>query len=231
MKKTLAIIVALILVLSAGFSVFAAPGSFMQSPSRNKAPILIEYTNSSHDCFAELFITAYADRHELDDASRLLMEEAYSSIAKTNDLGTICPDLNKIAADLGIASTDLLVSDLFDIDYMSCEDHNLHGKFTIKLAAETLSKFVALMQRVGDSWVIVDSAKLEGEYLTFEAQDLTTYAIVINGHGMVLPEDPSEPGVDVPVTGGVASNIFFVTALVSLAGFAVVLVALKKKAK
>lgn len=230
MKKTLALIVALLLVFSAGITAFAAPGSFMQSPSRNKAPILVEYTNASHDCFAQLFITAYGDRHNLDDASKLLMEEAYSSIAKTNDLGTLCADLNKIAADLGITSTDLLVSDLFDIDYNSCEDHNLHGKFTIKLTAETLSKYVALMQRVGDSWVIVDSAKLEGDYLTFESQDLTTYAIVVNGQGMILPDDGGEEG-DFPETGGIASNVFFVTALVSLAGFAVVLVALKKKAK
>ncbi len=229
MKKTLALIISLVLILSAAISVYAAPGVFLQSPSRNKAPILVEFTNTSHDCFANLFITAFADRHNLDDASRVLMEEAYSSIAGCSDLGDLCAELHNIAATNGIASTDLAVSDLFDIDYLSCEDHENHGKFSIKLTAETLEKYIALMQRVGDTWVVVDSAKLEGEYLTFETDDLSTYAIVVNTQGMNLPE--SDPEGDFPVTGGTAMNILLVLSLASAAGLGVVLFKLRKKAK
>lgn len=229
MKKTLALILTLVLVLSASLTVYAAPGSFFQSPSKNKAPILVEFTNTSPDCFAKLYITAYADRLNLDEESRLLMEEAYSSIATTSDLGQICADLNQIAADLGLSTEALTVADLFDIDYTDCDIHSSHGAFTIKLTAETLEKYVALMQRVGDEWIVVENARIEGEYLIFESDVLSTYAIVLNADSIV--EDGGDGGGDFPITGGVASNVFFALALVSAAGLTVVLLKLRKKAK
>lgn len=230
MKKTLALIISLVLILSAGLTAYAAPGAFVQSPSRNKAPILVDFTNTSLDCFAELFITAYADRHNLDEASRLLMEEAYTSIAESGDLGDLCAELHNAAANKGVSSADLAVSDLFDIDYLNCEGHENHGKFTIKLTTETIEKFITLMQRVGDEWVVVESAVIEGEYLTFEADKLSTYAIVVNAQGMNIPDDGTEGG-DFPVTGGTATNVFLAVSVLSAAGLAVVLLKLRKKAK
>ena len=58
MKKILCVLVALIMVMGLSVSAFAAPGAFVESPSNNKAPELIEGKNESEDCDARLIITA-----------------------------------------------------------------------------------------------------------------------------------------------------------------------------
>ncbi|MGN0691565.1 MAG: hypothetical protein ACI4K7_04360, partial [Oscillospiraceae bacterium] len=80
MKKVMAICLTLVMVMSLGIAAFAAPGSFISSPSMNKAPVLISYENESSDCTAKLILTAYADRKTLPENLCAMIEKAYDMI-------------------------------------------------------------------------------------------------------------------------------------------------------
>ena len=67
MKKFLAFCLALIMTFLLGTVAFAAPGSFVQSPSRNDGPTLVEGDNESADCEADLVVTPYKDRKDLPE--------------------------------------------------------------------------------------------------------------------------------------------------------------------
>ena len=60
MKKAFTIVLSIIFVLSLGVYAFAAPGAFLESPSRNPAPTLIDAI-LPEDCTAKIIITSYAD--------------------------------------------------------------------------------------------------------------------------------------------------------------------------
>ena len=115
MKKVVAICLMMVMVLSMSVNVFAAPGGFVSSPSGNPAPEVVIFAPSDDDCKGRLVVTAYGDRHDLSEALREMLEKAYDSIVNSDDLTKLNAELAKIAADRNIASTDLAVSDLFDI--------------------------------------------------------------------------------------------------------------------
>lgn len=220
MKKVLASIFAIVLALTVTVTAIAAPGGFVSSPSGNKAPSLIDGKNTDEDCPAELEITPYADRDDLDDETQKEFEEAYKSIAENDDLTKISDDLGKIADDKDISPSNLAVSDLFDISYTSCDDHDDHGAFDITLDPEVLDGFVALMRFEDGEWVVVDNAKVDGDHLKFTTEVLGQFAIVVNtGSG----------SGDAPQTNDTFPWVYIVLMAVSAIGLVVVAVMLKKK--
>lgn len=221
MKKVISLTLALALLMSLCLSAMAAPGSFIVSPSGQTTPILVDSSNESHDCTAEIVVTPYSERDTLPEDARQKIEDAYDSIAGTSDLTTLNPDLGDIADRMNISSSALGVSDLFDLSYNSCEIHNEHGKFTIKLEAEMLDSFVALMYWDGAKWVTIEDAYVdENGYLTFVTDKFGPYAIVVN---------TGAENVEPPKTGDEFPWIYVVLMVASAAGLVVVLFLSRKK--
>ena len=107
MKKVLAICLMTVMVLSMSVNVFAAPGGFVNSPSGNPAPTVVDFDPSNDACTAQLVITPYGDRHVLSETLRTMLEKAYSEISSSDDLTELNAELAKIAADKNIAGKDL----------------------------------------------------------------------------------------------------------------------------
>lgn len=220
MKKVLTVCMALVMAMAMGLTTFAANGGFVSSPSGNKAPTVVEATNTSHECEADLVVTPYSERDTLDESVKTKLEQAYQSISTTTDLTKLNDDLAKIAEDKDIAGTSLAASDLFNIGYASCDTHNEHGKFDIKLASETLDKFVGLMVLDGDSWALIDDAKVDNDgELSFSTDQFGPYVIVVNTGSVG----------EVPDTGDAFLWIYVILALVSAAALITVGYYLKKK--
>ncbi len=184
MKKVLAICLMMVLVVSMSVTAFAAPNAFISSPSKNLAPEVVEGKNEDDDCTATLVITAYADRHELSEDIRLQFEKAYEEIAKAADLTLLNSDLKKVADEVGVKAENLSVSDLFDINYENCGDHEDHGHFDIVLKADTLKHFVGLLHLKDGDWELVKNAEVKevnGElHLVFAVEDFSPFAIVVD---------------------------------------------------
>ena len=181
MRKIIAVCLMVVMLSSLMLTVFAAPGGFIKSPSLNPAPELIEGENAAEDCLAELVITAYINRDELPEDLRLQIEEAYRLILENEDLSVLNAKLKEYAEELGVEVTDLAVSDLFDIHYVNCGDHDDHGHFDITLKAETLENFVCLLHYYNGEWLIVEDAKVTNDtHLEFTATEFSPFAIVVN---------------------------------------------------
>ncbi len=180
MKKVLSICLALVMVFALSMTAFAAPGSFLESPSGVKGPELIEFTNSDPNCTANVIVVPYGERDNLSDDQKTEIEKAYTQIHDAVDLSSICIGLSDVAKNNGILTGDLAVSDLFALDMFGCDNHDAHGPFTIKLSADTLKGFVSLIQIVDGEWVIVSDATVDGEYITFSSEVPSTFAIVVD---------------------------------------------------
>lgn len=179
MKKVLVFGLTLVLIFSMSMTAFAA-GAFVSSPSGNNAPTLLEGSNESEDCTGSLKVTSYSDRDELSEKERGYMEKAYEDISSTKDVTSLNGDLGELAGKKNIKKSNLGVSDLFNIGMTGCTDHDDHGKFTIKLSAETLENFVGLLMFDGSAWSLVSDAKIEDGNLVFTSQNLGNFAVVVN---------------------------------------------------
>ena len=214
MKKALSLVLTLVMALSLCVPAFAAPGRFVTSPSGVKGPELVDFSNSDHECTAEIIVTPYADRHTLDDATRQKLEKAYSDIVNATDLTNLVAELADLAKTLKIDSDKLAVSDLFDISYISCPQHSEHGYFTITLKLENTKGFVGLIHLNGDNWELINDVKVEGDNITFTVEDLSPFAIVVN--------------TDVaPAPTGDFSNIGIYAAIMAVSAVALVLIVVK----
>lgn len=214
MKKVLTLCLAIMMVVAMAVPAFAGPGSFISSPSGNKAPELIEFTCDG--CSADVVVTAYADRYTLDDATRAKLEAAYATIVGTTDATTLNADLAKLAKEMNIDASKLAVSDLFDISYVNCPNHEGHGAFNITIKSEMLKGFVGLVHFNGESWDLVKDAKVVNGNLVFTIADLSPFAIVV------------DTSADAPITGD-SSNIGFYVAAMALSASALFVVVLKLK--
>jgi hypothetical protein len=193
MKNILIVCIVLAMVASMSIAVFATPGAFVKSPSQNPAPELIKGENTSEDCESQILITAYGDRDKLTAEQRQKLEAAYAMIVGTQDLSTLNAALGALAKELGVNVLDLAVSDLFDISSTDCDNHADHGHFDITLAADTLHNFVALLHYYNGEWHIVETAEVtnNGEYLEFDANEFSPFAIVVSTADIVVPPEPN----------------------------------------
>ena len=221
MKKVLAICLSLVMVFALGFNVMAAPSNFIESPSNNRAPIIVDCENESEDCTALVVITPYGDRDTLTEEQKKNFEDAYNQIVNSDSIEDMFSGITSIV-DPGTISTDLAISDLFNMSYKDCELHNDHGRFKIKLDSETLKGFVGLIQFIDGEWVIVNDAQVDGDYLSFTAKDLSSFAVVVDR----TKAESTSPVTGAPLTSYIVYGA--VSAVVVLA--AAVVVFAKKKA-
>ncbi len=185
MKKLVSILVAVILAATVCVSALAAPNGFVQSPSNQTAPEVIEGDG--------VVVTPFGDRENLPDDVRNALEEAYNSILNADNLGDLCEALEDLANQLGVPVQNLVVSDLFELSYESGKE-DAEGKFVVTLK-DDFDDFFALMKYEDGKWVLMDDAKLSGDKLSFTAGKLPApFAVVVNPTGQ---DDDSK----VPPTG------------------------------
>ncbi len=221
MKKFLALFLAVVMAFAVSVTVFAGPGQFVQSPSNNSGPELVEGENENEDCTAKLVVTTYKDRATLPADKLAEIEKVYDIIAASVDLTSLNAQFKAYVAGLGIASSNLAVSDLFDVSYYNCDTHDNHGYFRIKLSADTLRNFVGLLHYNHGEWEYVKNARVlpDGETLEFSIKDFSPFAIVV---------DTSKGSAVSPDTGA-HDYVAFVAVLAGVLSVATVAVALKKK--
>ncbi len=211
MKKVLVICCVLLMMMSMGAVVFAAPGSFVSSPTGNRAPSLVEF-KTPDGCTAELVITPYGDRSELPETLNALIEKAYAEIRGTNDLTTLNAELAKLSESLKIAGTDLAVSDLFDIHMTGCDYHEEHKDFDIVLSSDMLENFVGLLHMNADGeWELIDNAKVvNGEHLSFSVDAFSPFAIVVEEEGAAQTGENSRTWLYVAIMAAAVAAIVVV---------------------
>ena len=181
MKKFLALVLTLVLMFAMSINCFA---TFVQSPSNNDAPVIIEEEtmNESDDCEAYIIITPYSKRDTLSPEAKAEIEEAYAQISDALHSAELCEELDKYCQKNNINVANLKVSDLFDISYVGCDDHDDHGYFTITFKAETLANFVAFLHFTDNGWDMIENAKVvrDGTALKFKVDDFSPFAIVVD---------------------------------------------------
>ena len=202
MKKIFALLVVVLVVAATSLVAFAAPGSFVSSPSNHQAPILVSAENQNDACQAIVKITAYADRDKLSEEDRTAIEAAYASIVATEDVGTLSSAMKNEAASYGISTEDMAVSDLFDLSYVE-ESHEGHGAFDIVIKPASVKYVVGILHYTNGGWDFIEATAGEEGELCFTANTLSPFAIVVhNGEGTDPAKIPTEFIVGI---GGIAA--------------------------
>ena len=220
MKKVLAICLALVLVVSMSLTVLAAPGKFIVSPSTRQGPFLISFTKDNDDCLGQIILTPFADRNQLPEDLKALIEYAYDQIVNAVDLSVLNAQLAQMAADLRVSITDFAVSDLFDLRREGCSMDHDHSRFTVRVKPETLENFVCLLHYHNGQWRIVEDVEIteNGTCLTFSSSEFSPFAIVVNTG---TPTDNPPTGDD--------SNIGLYAAIMGASGLALIVLWLTSK--
>ena len=191
MKKVIVVCMVLAMMMAMAISAFASPGAFVDSPSLNPAPELVEGKNQTDACPAQIIVTAYGDRNDLSVEQRQKLEAAYTAIVGAQDLSTLNAKISEIAEKMGVSVSTLAVSDLFDISATGCDDHTGHGDFDITLKADTLKNFVCLLHYYNGEWRVVENAEVtnDGNHLEFNEDEFSPFAIVVSSEP--IPEAKS----------------------------------------
>ncbi len=211
MKKLVVFFLAICMIASLGLSAMAIEGGFISSPSGNPAPRIRRFVPSNTECTAELTIVPYAQRDVLPADAKAEIESAYDAIKATKDPTTLSDELKDLAAQKQLVGEKLAFSDLFDLHVVGCDEtaHEEHRSFTIELEADTLKHFVALMHLDNGQWDMIENAKVEGNVLSFQVDDFSPFAIVV---------DTSADGPDT----GDNSHMYFFAAMAVLSAAAAI---------
>ncbi len=219
MKKVIAICMALVVLMS--FSVNTMAAKFIESPSNNRAPEIVDCENESEDCTAEITVIPFGDRDSLTAEQKQELQDAYDKILNADDLTDMFSGLENVVSP-GMITTDLSVSDLFHMYYDDCENHGTHGKFEIQLSTDTLKGFVGLIQYIDGEWQMVTDAKVEDGKLSFTTDKLSTFAVVV---------DRTKAESTSPVTGAPVAQYIATASVVAVLCLGMIsVVVLKKKA-
>lgn len=208
MKKIMVIGLVIVMCLSMGLTAFAANGGYIQSPTKNKAPELIEVTPASEKLV--ITITPFAKRNTLTGETAANFTEAHEDIVANKDITVLAPEVKAAAEKANVKVENLGISDLFDVS----ANMALTSEVTIKLKAETAKHFVALLHYHNDTWEVVENASVKDDVLTFAVKELSPFAIVV---------DREKATVSAPLTSdGTASAAVAVVMLVAALGVFVV---------
>ncbi len=218
MKKVLASVLSLLVIVALSVSVCAA-GGFVKSPSLNQAPVIESFAPGSADCVTGIMVTSYARRNMLSAPEKQTIETAYAEIKAAGDLTDLTEQLDVVVADKQLNPKHLAVSDLFSLNRVGCTDHAAHGPIQVKLSAGTTKNFVALLHKTASGWIVVGDAEVnESGILSFSMADEGPYAIVV------------EAGENSPSTGDNADIVLYIS-LMAVSAIALVIVAILLKKK
>lgn len=230
MKKIAILFLAVLMAAVSCISVSADPGSFVESPSGNKKPTIVEGDNENTECTAQLVITHYSERDTLSEEKRLELEDAYAQIVASVDLSTFNSDLAAKASSMKINGADLQVSDLFDISYYGCDDHEGHGSFKIKLESDYLENFVGLLHLHNGNWEFVSAERVDERYLLFTVAELSPFAIVVGESDDQDTSGGTGSEDDTPQTGD-NTNMLWYVAMIAVSATGLVILGAKSRKK
>ena len=219
MKKVFAICLAVVMVFALGINVMAAPNNFVESPSNDRAPIIIEGTDNNGDCTTIVVVTPYGDRENLTPEQKENFENAYNQIVNADNLEEMFSGITSIVSP-GTVITDLAVSDLFNMSYSDPNYKGGPGSFKIELPSETLSGFVGLIQFIDGKWSVIEGAVVNGNNLSFTVDQLGTIAVVV---------DRTKAESTSPITGAPLTNYVIYSAVFAVVAFAAAVVVFTKK--
>ena len=214
MKKVMAILIMMAMVLSLSVVAFANNGGFIQSPTGGTSLISYKFHTEQQGVLS-VGLTKYADRADLLKEDRDLLEQAYADIAGADNLTTLIAGLKKIAGNL---KSNVAASDLFDISIFIDGNQVHNTPVDVVLGIENAEKFAALvhMDEQGN-WTVVEGAKVNADgNLEATLNEYSPFAIVI-ADGTPNPGD----GIDVAVYASI----------MAVAAIAVVLVIRKSSKK
>lgn len=224
MKKTFALVVTVILMLSACIPALAVNGSFTGSPTNNSAPILVGVSSTIPGFNGNLVLTPYKNRNNLSAAQKQQLETSYKQISEASELTAIVPEIKTVAANAKVEVKDLAVSDLFFADVEGTAVADQSGKYTITMKCDNLDKFVSLLCFSDGKWTVIEDAKVDSNgNLVFTTDVLGAFATVVSteGSGAVKPQMGEQFPWAYVVVAGVSA--------VALIVLAVAAVKLKKK--
>ena len=221
MKKVVALFITIAMLLSLTVVAFADPGAFIESPSKKRAPTLVNFKFNSSNCSASLVITGYADRSDLSADIRAAFEAAYAQIKATKDVTSLNSDLAAFVAGKGIKASSLAISELFDISAEGCVSHDSHNGLEVTIDPESLVGFVALLHYVNGQWTLVSNATVDGENLKFSVDTLSPFAVVVNTEELETPNG----------TGDTFTYVLIALAVLSAAGLVFVSVSNRKRSR
>lgn len=201
-KGFFAIALSVMLVFSMMTSVFAA-GNFVGSVSETAAPTeAAKPTSSNPEWKGSVTVVASGAQSTLSEAAQAEMKAAYTSIETAADVAALSADVATVAAEQGVKTADLAISDLFDI---SVEGDD-YGTLTISLKSDSFENFVALLHYTGSAWEVVKDAKVENGVLTFSASNFSPFAVVVSTETTQLPPSPTT-GETAPVALAAAAIV------------------------
>lgn len=173
MKKVL--VFALVLVMVLAVSTAALADTFVNSPSNNAAPTVVDVTTTNADWDGEIIVTPYSERGTLPEDASEAFKAAYNSIKDAANVTELNEALATIAESLGIDVANLTVGDLFDVRATK----EGMGAATITLSSETFKNFVALIHYVDGEWELVDNATVDGTEMTFTTENFSPFAVIV----------------------------------------------------
>ena len=177
MKKTLSILLVVMLVLSLSANAFA--DNFVSSVANAGAPELAEASDAdSADVASVIEVIPNDEAEKLEEAEQKVMEDAFKSLDEAEDLAAVCPELKEAAADKAVA-----VSDLFTIKPKA----DVKFPLEIKLKNKNLDNFVGIMQFVDGEWKWIDAEIDENGNLVLTVDQLGVFAIVVAVDDAVSP--------------------------------------------
>ena len=237
MKKLFVILLTIVAVLTLAVSAVADNGGFVESPSNNDTPEVVDSSNESEDCDAEIVIYSYSDRSKLSEDKQKAIEEAYGDIVATSDVSSLNAEIGQLTDELGINADELAVSELFYVAHTDCDGHEAHGEFTVEIDPKVTENFVGVVYFAGGSWHLLDFARISthGESIVIKLALNAPYAILVytgeeefESPSMADVEEPKDNGTVVTVVVAVAVAV---AAVIAVAGVVIALSVIKKKKK
>lgn len=169
MKKIFALVLICLMVFATVLPV--AADEYVASPSLKEAPKMeVEGGNGT----ATLTSYSYKDKDKMPEEVRVVIEAAYNTIMNAEAVTDLCPALADMAKKEKMASEDLVISDIFDIDCSEADG----GSFKVKLTTEEGLNVVALLHYTNGAWEMVD-AKIKDGVVSFEGDNFSPFAFVV----------------------------------------------------
>ena len=220
MKKSVAIVLTLVFVLALSITSFAYPGMFLDSPSRNEAPTVLDVILPD-GCTSGIVITPYGERDSLTPEQLEAIEKAYEEIKNADNVTELNEEFKKYIENLDIDTDNIAISDLFNIDGIGCEncgEEGAHTGFTVTIETDTTNGFVGMLQYVNGAWVFIDNAKVNPNgTVTFKVDNFGPVAVAVNSGAQETP------------TGDITPWILIALIVVALAGLTIIALNYKKE--
>ena len=220
MKKAVAIVLTLVFVLALSMTSLASFGVFLDSPSRNEGPTVLDVVLPD-GCTSGIVITPFGERDSLSPEELEFFEKAYWEIKDSENVTELSEEFKDYLENKGIDPDSVSISDLFNISGIGCENcgkEGAHTGFTITIEADTTNGFVGMLQYVNGAWVFIDNAKVNTNgTITFKVDNFGPIAIAVNTD---VAETP---------TGDITPWIFIALIVVALAGLTIIIINYKKE--